>query len=272
MLSLFTTSDSDTRVLLTILLDLGNTDATFPARAFLASTIKQDSLGDRPPTFESLRTNAFNKLDYFHNACYLDQQRGGDAACVDVNELILVAKKAAYRKVTTDLQEQVDAGDITPFYNNVDVYSNGAWELLSSICYEPYEHPREPGAPESEPQSAFPDSPNCVTDPNKQQLRQKLAAEFRANLRPFLAFPDLSTDPAGDVLLDLYRRADYNCTSQEITAGKPCTVAHPAWNDTPFWSMDISYENIQRHSGFWNADVFGLLLAMMNAAAPGSSM
>jgi hypothetical protein len=64
-----------------------------------------------------MRSNAFNTFDYFHNVCYLDQHRGGDDACVEVNKLILAAKNEAYRNVTgTDLQALVNARSVTPYY------------------------------------------------------------------------------------------------------------------------------------------------------------
>jgi hypothetical protein len=117
MLSVFTPTDFDTHRLFRVLQTVDRTDAAFPGRAFLATTLTQNSLDNPPPAFEAMRSNAFNTFDYFHNVCYLDQHRGGDDACVEVNKLILAAKNEAYRNVTgTDLQALVNARSVTPYY------------------------------------------------------------------------------------------------------------------------------------------------------------
>lgn len=235
---------------------------------------------DRVPSIHfNLRTSAPNDVRFLRNLCWLDQPRGlsSDPACDEVQHAIYDIKMRVLRDVIPELKPgaadhkdigclDVGSGNTLPCISGgyvPDPYRHGAWELLTSICWEPTENPT--------PVSGwwswdFPLAISCeeasARGAQRKAQRRKVAALLQSELHDYLAVPNLLAESqSGNALFDLYLRR------KRDTAPDATNRWRTIWNNTPFWLVNLPRETIQGHSGFWNAEVFSLISELASVAA-----
>jgi hypothetical protein len=236
----------------------------------------QDAYLDDPPSVGILRRNTINHVEYLRNLCYFDQPNRQDEVCLGLADTIHDLKQSAYRKL-------IKEGDPKPknLHYAKDPYYHGAYELLTSVCTEDWEQSSSPWSKEHQFDADFESRGSCRDNPDKAEERRQLHDEFEKSLKNYLAFPAETTAVDDDLLLDIYRRVytgllrcrDVTFSKHgEVRKPKPCNAedfvdrfpGEGSWNDSPAWTLNTSYEILQSHSGFWNADAVSIFMGIAN--------
>ena len=254
LVSIHTPSDDATGEALHIGFELTRLDAHYPRKANLDLTKQYDTPNNSElaSTFEVLRTYPLNHDNYLHTLCYLDQDGNGDWVCDRVNQLVTLAKAAAYKNAGIDLPPNLE---------------RGAYELVMAQCNG---------------QDMDENSSRTIScDAASLDHRNRLLAAMVATLKPYLAIPTDTFYAQPTRLLDLYTRLDQGCkrldSNDEKDTRPDCdpkegaqpewpdhqpAYLHPPvapWNSTPFWEFNVPFHTIQKHNGFWNEEVITLI-------------
>jgi hypothetical protein len=286
VVSLFTPSDSATRYIQMAALWTTNipADQIFIGSGKITGEMKNTKapvIDNVPWFYPEFRSVPPNGIKYLRNLCWLDQPAGltYDEACGEIwNKLKGIKKDLFDREVLSKEPGKtigcLDAGPspskpcISELYNP-DPYQHGVWELLTSICWLENEDPQpvsEYEGPGRRPTEwwpwDFPNAVSCAGNKARREQRKELARAFQARLRDYLAVPNLlEGNEYGNALFDLYLRRE------EETTAAGSTRWTTAWNDTPFWLVNLPRETIQNHSGIWNAEVFSLISDLASVSA-----
>lgn len=254
ILSLHTPSDSATEGEGAFALKFAHDDDNYVHRKELdAITFEKDAL-ETNPGFDMMKSKPINRLLTLHSSCYLDQEKTGDFLCDRLNDLMYSLKKKTYEDTMGHpLKTRPTLGQSDPYYH-------GVYEIILSVCRNQTELAGD---------SEFP-APAC--DAALQADREKLTAAFVTNLNDYFAVPEPMPGNRPTILLDLYKRIGLSCDNGDWTRsedGSLCSGSlssdlshvkrHDVWNTTPYWFVNVSYEIIEKHSGFWNQDVFNLI-------------
>ena len=224
-----------------------------------------------PVDVEAFRGSTVNFQPYLRNLCYLDQANKQDSTCLGINDSIRQLKVDVWKsEMASSLPQRLN-----PNYS-LDPYYHGAYELLTAVCFEPWE---ARGKAKNKKHEFEPDFASLPCTPETRLTRASLRSAFEEKLGSYLAFPN-PRGPFGDVLLDVYARMysgcyrfvdiddahgatpPKDCASQPNWSNKYLRAEQMAWNNTPVWLLNTSYEIVQEHSGFWNADAATLLIAL----------
>ncbi len=228
-----------------------------------------EHLLDDAYTIGSLRRNTVNRVDYLRNLCYFDQPNKQDWICLGLNDTLHDLKKTAYERVLPH-----DPPVVWNTQYSSDPYYHGAYELLTSVCKEEWENPVELWSSDHQFLPDFKSKYSCSCNPERKAKRQELYQEFKRVLHDYLAFPGERSELQDDLLLDVYKRVytgklrnyDIDAKPKPIDSDQYTTryVGEGSWNDTPFWTINTSYEILQGHSGFWNTDAFSLIVGLQS--------
>jgi hypothetical protein len=278
LVALHTSSDSFTDYLGSFALKLGfwmDRDYMHQMDKPWKGRLDQGNWLDHAPSSGELRRTTVSHVTYLRNLCYFDQPNGQDDVCLGLNDTLYGLKKAAYEKTFPAAKAQPPK----PFNPNYwpDPYYHGAYELLSSICLETWEKAPTHLDKKHQFEADFDPGKSCA-DPDLEAKRSDLEHNLRESLKKYLAFPQEEEKMQDDLLLDTYNRIYDGCvrqTSIKADGDNPTPPLCPpnysahgvsylssqqtGWNDTPFWTINTSYEIIQGHSGFWNSDAFAIV-------------
>jgi hypothetical protein len=281
LISIHTSSDGATDALGTWLLSHTRYDADYAASNAAHWAARGDSENSvdtkwqdgsiHTVSIEDLRGNTVNYSPYLRNLCYLDQANRQDPICLGLNDSIHHLKEDSW----TSTIGRTPPSRLNTNYS-LDPYYHGAYELLTAVCFEPWEGR---GKAKNMKHEFAPDFISQPCNSETRLKRDKLRVDLEKRLGPYLAFPE-PRGAFGDVLLDVYARMysgcyraiDINdadgekppddCATTSTWTNRNLKVGDRPWNDTPVWQLNTSYEIIQAHSGFWNADAASLLIAL----------
>lgn len=274
LVSLHTSSDTATDVMgsvgLKLALPLNRSYMRSMERSW-RSRPDQDLLLDDPPTEGTLRSNTLSHMPYLRNLCYLDQPNRQDPVCLGMADKLHEIKQNAYHEVMGDGSNPVPLNHKYA----VDPYYHGAYELLTAVCTWPDEDSGvNAWSKEHQFEMDFVSGGAC--EGKRADNRRTLEQKLRERLREYLAFPQERESLHDDLLLNIYKRVstgelrcrDINMANPQCPP--PCNPNEFAgrekgvlpWNRSPVWTLNVSYEILQSHSGIWNTDAMALILGI----------
>lgn len=281
LISLHTSSDSVTDALGSFALKI----APWVDRSYMkqissdwANRGNQHLLLDEPSTVAELRRNTVSHVPYLRNLCYLDQPDFQDPICLGLNDKLYQVKRTAYTSAIPNTPPPV------PLNQNysIDPFFHGAYELLTSVCVTDEEQQMVDGLWSKEHQFEADFAAKSCNDPELKEKRDKLRTVLLVGLKPYLAFPNDTGMIPDDLLLNLYRRYDpgtrsygrmtYDKKTHQANLDRGCIASNgldsksgeSPWNQSPVWTINVSYEILQKHSGFWNTDAFSIITGIAN--------